>query len=457
MERLSQYDALTGLPNRSLLTDRLQQAMAQALRRGRQLAVVYLDLDGFQAFNEHLGPDAGDELLIRLAQRLKAALPEDTTLARMGGDWFVAVLPGLPHAAAAQPLLDAILSHIAACEADAHNGQPLTASLGVSFYPQADAVDADQLLRQADQAMFQAKQSGKNRYHLFDAEHDRGLRSRHAEIGQIALALQQQQFVLYYQPKVNMRSGAVIGVEALIRWQHPQRGLLAPGAFMPALEQQTLMVDVGDWVLERALQQIAQWNRAGLRLPVSVNIDAMQLAQADFVPKLRAALARHPELSPSQLELEVLETSALGDLGAVSDLLHQCRELGVTTSLDDFGTGYSSLTYLKHLPTQVLKIDQSFVRGMLDDPTDSAILQGVLGLAQALKRLVIAEGVETSAHAQMLLRLGCVHGQGYAIARPMPAEQIPDWVAHWKPDPAWAAAPSPAPCAAPPLQTGQPA
>ena len=457
VERLSQYDALTGLPNRSLLTDRLQQAMGQALRRGRQLALVYLDLDGFQAFNEHRGPDAGDELLIRLAQRLKAALPEDATLARMGGDEFVAVLPDLPHAAAAQPLLDAILSHIAACEADAGNGQPLTASLGVSFYPQADAVDADQLLRQADQAMYAAKQGGKNRYHLFDAEHDRGLRSRHAEIGQIALALQQQQFVLHYQPKVNMRSGAVIGAEALIRWQHPQRGLLGPGAFLPALEQQTLMVDVGDWVLEQALQQIAHWNRTGLRLPVSVNIDAMQLAQADFVPKLRAALARQPEVQPSQLELEVLETSALGDLGAVSALLHQCRELGVHTSLDDFGTGYSSLTYLKHLPTQVLKIDQSFVRGMLDDPSDSAILQGVLGLAQALGRLVIAEGVETSAHAQMLLRLGCVHGQGYAIARPMPAEQIPDWVAHWKPDPAWAAAPSPAPSAALPLQTRQPA
>jgi len=176
---------------------------------------------------------------------------------------------------------------------------------------------------------------------------------------------------------------------------------------------------------------------------VSVNIDAMQLAQADFVPKLRAALAQQPEVQASQLELEVLETSALGDLGTVSALLHQCRELGVHASLDDFGTGYSSLTYLKHLPIQVLKIDQSFVRGMLDDPSDIAILQGVLGLAQALGRLVIAEGVETSAHAQMLLRLGCLHGQGYAIARPMPAEQIPDWVAHWKPDAAWAAAPSP--------------
>jgi len=459
VERLSQYDALTGLPNRILLTDRLQQAMAQVLRRGLQLAVVYLDLDGFKAFNDHRGHKAGDELLLHVAQRLKAALPEDATLARMGGDEFVAVLPDLPHVAAAQPLLDALLAAVATPLDDASTDpdQTLTASLGVSFYPQSEAVDADQLLRQADQAMFQAKQSGKNRYHLFDAEHDRGLRSRHAELGQIAQALQQQQFVLYYQPKVNMRSGAVIGVEALIRWQHPQRGLLAPAAFLPALEQQALMVDMGDWVIEQALRQIAQWNRAGLRLPVSVNIDAMQLAQADFVPKLRAALARQPGVQASQLELEVLETSALGDLGSISLLLHQCRELGVYTSLDDFGTGYSSLTYLKHLPTQVLKIDQSFVRGMLDDPSDIAILQGVLGLAQALGRLVIAEGVETSAHAEMLLRLGCLHGQGYAIAKPMPAEQVPDWVAQWRPDPAWVAAATPWHPAALPLQPAQPA
>ena len=316
----------------------------------------------------------------------------------------------------------------------------LSASIGVSFYPQADPVDADQLLRQADQAMFQAKQSGKNRYHFFDTEGDRGVRSRHAEIERIALGLKNHEFVLFYQPKVQMHSGIVIGAEALIRWQHPQLGLLAPGAFLPALEQQALMVDLGDWVLEQALQQLAEWSGAGLHLPVSVNVDAMQLAQPDFVPKLRAALARHPELPPSLLELEVLETSVLGDLGSVTALLHQCRELGLSTSLDDFGTGYSSLTYLKHLPTQVLKIDQSFVRSMLDDPSDIAILQGVLSLARALGRLVIAEGVETSAHAQMLLRLGCLHGQGYAIARPMPAAQIPNWVAQWRPDPAWVAA-----------------
>jgi len=440
VERLSQYDALTGLPNRRLLADRLLIAMGQATQHQHQVAVVYLDLDGFKAFNDQLGHEAGDQLLIALGHGLQSALRPGDTLARLGGDEFVAVLPDLCSALDCLPVLEALLAAAASPSGalPAHDLR-LSASIGVSFYPQADPVDADQLLRQADQAMFQAKQSGKNRYHFFDAEGDRGVRSRHAEIERIAQGLKNHEFVLFYQPKVNMHSGAVIGVEALIRWQHPQHGLLGPGAFLPALEQQALMVDLGDWVLEQALQQLAQWNCTGLHLPVSVNVNAMQLAQPDFVPKLRAALARHPELPPDQLELEVLETSALGDLSSVSALLHQCRELGVHTSLDDFGTGYSSLTYLKHLPIQVLKIDQSFVRSMLDDATDIAILQGVLSLAQALGRLVIAEGVETSAHAQMLLRLGCLHGQGYAIARPMPAAQIPDWVAQWRPDPAWVA------------------
>ncbi|MEW5885175.1 MAG: EAL domain-containing protein [Pseudomonadota bacterium] len=438
VERLSQYDALTGLPNRHLLADRLSQAMALARQQQQGLALVYCDLDGFKALNDALGNEAGDRLLIALAHRLQQVLRVGDTLSRLGGDEFVAVLAGLPDAAAATPILQAMLAAARSCATDP--ALPLSASLGVSFYPQPDAVDADQLLRQADQAMFQAKQSGKNRYHVFDAEGDRDLRSRHAELEAIALALHQGEFVLHYQPKVNLCNGAVLGLEALVRWQHPQRGLLAPYAFLPALEQQPLMVALGDWVIDAALAQMAAWRQQGLALEVSVNVDALQLAQADFTPKLRAALQRHPQLPPQSLTLEVLETSALGDLATVTDLLHQCHELGVLTSLDDFGTGYSSLTYLKHLPTQELKIDQSFVRGLLDDPVDLAILQGVFSLAQALKRRVVAEGVETEAHGELLLRLGCAYGQGYAIAKPMAAERVPDWVAQWRPPAAWAAA-----------------
>jgi EAL domain-containing protein (putative c-di-GMP-specific phosphodiesterase class I) len=224
-----------------------------------------------------------------------------------------------------------------------------------------------------------------------------------------------------------MRTGAVIGAEALIRWQHPGRGLLAPGAFLPFIDRHPLMVELGDWVIETALAQISTWRAMGKVLPVSVNVDALQLAQADFIAKLGQALARYPQVQSSDLELEILETSALEDIAEVSDTLHAGRALGVSFALDDFGTGYSSLSYLKRLPVAIIKIDQSFVRDMLDDPNDLAILEGIISLAGAFQRKVIAEGVETAAHSERLLQLGCTLGQGYAIARPMPAEHILSW------------------------------
>ncbi len=440
LEHVAHYDALSGLPNRVLLADRLQQAMVQAQRRGEQLAVVYLDLDGFKAVNDQFGHDTGDRLLVTLADRMKRALREGDTLARLGGDEFVAVLVDLKSAESCLPLLIRLLKTIAQPVHDVVGALHVSASLGVSFYPQAEPIDADQLLRQADQAMYQAKLAGKNRYHLFDAAHDRDLRGRHATIERLGEALARQEFVLHYQPKVDMRAGRVIGVEALVRWQHPQRGLLTPAAFLPALENHALMVRLGDWVIDTALAQTAAWRDAGLALPVSVNVDALQLSQADFVDKLRAALARHPRLRPGDLELEVLETSALQDMAGISRILAEVQALGVRFSLDDFGTGYSSLTYLKRLPVDTLKIDQSFVRDMLDDPEDLAILEGVIGLAGAFRRMVIAEGVECEAHGEMLLHLGCDLGQGYAIARPMPAAQVPDWLQIWRPGASWLSA-----------------
>ncbi|MBP6339069.1 MAG: EAL domain-containing protein, partial [Vitreoscilla sp.] len=314
----------------------------------------------------------------------------------------------------------------------------LSASAGVTLYPQTEAVDADQLMRQADQAMYQAKLAGRNRYHFFDPEQDRNLRGHHESIDQIRHALEAGEFVLHYQPRVNLHSGAVVGAEALIRWQHPTRGLLAPAHFLPVIENHPLAVDVGDWVINTALSQVERWREQGLDLPVSVNVSARQLQQPDFVGQLRAMLAAHPGAGASHLELEILETSALQDVNQVSQLLSACAELGVTCSLDDFGTGYSSLSYLKRLPAQVLKIDQSFVRDMLHDPDDLAILEGVLGLATAFHRQAVAEGMETVEHGVMLLQLGCRLAQGYGIARPMPAEQMPDWVRTWQPDPRWA-------------------
>ena len=437
LEHIAHFDALTSLPNRVLLADRLQQAKAQALRRNQQLAVAFLDLDGFKTINDQHGHDAGDQVLVKLAQRMKQALREGDSLARLGGDEFVAVLIDLEDQAASLPMLSRLLL---ACAQSVQVGDlslHVSASLGVTFYPQAQDIDADQLIRQADQAMYQAKLAGKNRYHIFDATQDSSIRGHHESVERIRLALEMSEFVLYYQPKVNMRSGQIIGAEALIRWQHPEKGLLLPAVFLPVIEDHALAVFIGEWVIDTALTQIELWRSAGLDMKVSVNIGARQLQQSDFVERLKSILAKHPQVDPTSLELEVLETSALEDFAQVSQVIEDCAQIGVTFALDDFGTGYSSLTYLKRLRVQVLKIDQSFVGDMLEDSADWAILQGIIGMAAAFKQDVIAEGVETIEHGSLLLQLGCILAQGYGIARPMPAAQMPKWATEWQPDAAW--------------------
>ena len=441
LQHIAHYDVLTTLPNRVLLADRLHQAMTQALRHKKILAVAYLDLDGFKAINDCHGHEAGDKLLRILASRMKHAMREGDTLARLGGDEFVAVLAELDDEATSEPMLDRLLA--AASRPVPVNNLLLqvSASVGVTFYPQVDDIEADLLLRQADQAMYQAKLAGKNRYHIFDAELDRSVRGHHESLERIRRALSAGEFVLHYQPKVNVRIGKVTGAEALIRWRHPERGLLDPAVFMPVIEDHPLAVEIGEWVIDAALSQMATWQAAGLHIPVSVNVGARQLQQADFVERLSILLASHPEVNPCDLELEVLETSALQDLARTSEVIEACRKIGVTFSLDDFGTGYSSLTYLKHLPVKQLKIDQSFVRGMLNDPDDLAILESVMSLAIAFQRQVTAEGVETVEHGEMLLQLGCELAQGFGIARPMPADELPAWTASWRPDPMWIGVP----------------
>ncbi len=437
LEHIAHYDALTGLPNRVLLADRMQLAMTQTRRRDRRLVVAYLDLDGFKAINDQHGHDVGDQLLTTLAARLKSALREGDTIARLGGDEFVAVFIDLPDVQACVPLIVRLLA--AAAQPVHANGLGLrvSGSIGVSVYPQAEEVGADQLLRQADQAMYQAKLAGKNRYHVFDAARDQNARGHRESLARIRQGLEGGEFVLHYQPKVNLRTGEIVGVEALIRWQHPEHGLLAPAVFLSEVEEHPLGVELGEWVLDAALAQVEAWRARGLDLAVSVNVSAHHLQQADFATRLGARLADHPEVKRGRLELEVLETGALGDMAHVSALIATCAEMGVGFAFDDFGTGHSSLTYLRRLPGHVLKIDRSFVRDMLDDPEDLAILEGVLGLAAAFRRKVVAEGMETRAHAAMLLLLGCELAQGYGIARPMPGGELPAWVAAWRPDPAW--------------------
>ena len=441
LELAAHYDALTGLPNRALFGDRLRQAMAQAHRRDQLVGVAYFDLDGFKAINDGCGHTSGDALLTALAFRMKRALREGDTLARLGGDEFAAVILDLPDRDACLPTLTRMLE--AAAKEVQIGDVPLraTASAGVTFYPQAEEVDADMLLRQAGQALYEAKLAGKNRFSIFDSSHDLMARSRHENIEHVRRALAANELVLHYQPKVNMRTGKVIGAEALLRWQHPERGLLPPGLFLPVIEDNPLAVEVGNWVIESALAQMEAWQENGFEMPVSVNVSAFELQQPDFVSRLCARLAAHPRVKPSHLELEVLETSALQNVALSSQVLTACREAGVQISVDDFGTGYSSLVYLKRLPANVLKIDQGFVRDMLDEPENLTILKGVLGLAEAFRRQVIAEGVETVDHGLMLLQLGCDLAQGYGIAKPMPAGELQGWAAAWRADPQWVEVP----------------
>lgn len=436
MERVVHFDALTGLPNRVLLIERLRQGLLKAGPH-QMVAVAYLDLDGFKAVNDAHGREIGDALLAALANRMRQVIRDGDTLARIGGDEFVAVLRHLDSENSAILALTRLLRSLSELIQIGDLVLQVSASTGVALYPQPEDVDADQLLRQADRAMNQAKLEGKGRYHLFDPAHDRTLRGRVEDIENVRRALDAGEFVLYFQPLVNMATGSVVGAEALIRWQHPRRGLLGPDLFLPVIEDHPLAVEVGQWVIETVLKQLKEWNATGLNIPISANVGAKHLQEPDFVDRLRALLAAHPEVDPVSLELELLETSALWDITHVSEIIRECRELGVSVAIDDFGTGYSSLTYLKRLPANVLKIDQSFVREMLNDPEDLAILEGVLGLASAFRRTAVAEGVETVEHGMMLLQMGCELGQGYGIARPMPAKDFPAWAKSWKPDARW--------------------
>ena len=435
LEHIAHYDVLTNLPNRVLLADRLSQALLNSQRNN--VAVAFIDIDGFKEINDTHGHNMGDDLLVALSVRMQHALREGDTLARVGGDEFLVILVDLKNPEDCKPVLERLL--LAASEPVLIDGLSIrvSASIGLSSSVPNGSTDGDQLIRQADQAMYQAKQSGKNCYHVFDLEKDSAINIQRESIEHIKAALDNREFVLYYQPKVNMTTGEVIGVEALIRWQHPEHGLIPPIEFLPIIEDHTINIELGEWVIDTALSQIEAWKAVGLDIPISVNVSALQLQQTNFVSRLEELLAAHTTVEPHFLELEILETSAIGDIVQVSTVMDRCLNLGVRFALDDFGTGYSSLTYLRRLPANLIKIDQVFVRDMLIDPDDLAIVEGVVGLAKAFGREVIAEGVETIEHGKALLQIGCELAQGFGIARAMRASDIPEWIVSWKPDTMW--------------------
>ncbi len=439
-ERLSlmaHYDVLTGLPNRALFVDRFTQAIAHSKRTKHQLAVCFLDLDNFKPVNDNHGHEVGDKLLIEVAKRITVNIREEDTVSRQGGDEFALLLNDIESIAQCEQTLQRIHHALAQPYIIDDTAHKITASSGVTLYPDDDG-DIDTLLRHADQAMYQAKLAGKHRYHLFNPEHDQRTIQKHHQLEEIEQALANNEFQLFYQPKVNMVSGKVFGAEALIRWFHPEKGLIPPLEFLPAIEGTELEIKVGDWVISEALQQLEIWCKQDIDIEVSVNIASHHLLSKTFSTDLDTVLARHPAVDPKHLQLEILESSALGDLNAISTTIETCQgALGVKVALDDFGTGYSSLTHLRSLPVDTIKIDQSFVLDMLDDPSDSAIIDSVIGLAESFDRQVIAEGVETTNHGLMLLIMGCETAQGYGIARPMPADHFPQWLSSYTPNQEW--------------------
>ena len=425
------YDPLTGLPNRSLLTGIIDKALLKASSHKNHVAIVFIDLDGFKQINDTHGHNIGDKLLKKIASQLTKVLRKVDTLSRIGGDEFVAVIDELSDPSECHAIVSRMLKSVSGTIVVQKKLLKVSASIGVTFYP-SDNVSPDHLIRHADHAMYIAKQTGRNRKHVFDIEKHEAEKHHNEELVRIAQALTNDEFLLYYQPKVDLRTNEVVGVEALIRWQHPDRGLLAPATFLPLIENDMLGVEIGRWVINTALQQLQYWLSLGYDLPISVNISSLHFQHTDFVSELKDMLKQYPNLKRGSLEFEIVETSELKDIDLVSSVIKECNQLGVLFSIDDFGTGYSSLTYLKRLPVDYLKIDQSFVINMLTCSDDKAIIQGIIELAKVFNMKVIAEGIETPEHGELLVSLGSYIAQGYGIAKPMPAKNILTWLTTWE-------------------------
>lgn len=431
------HDALTGLPNRALFADRLREAIAHSEREPQLVAVGLFDLDRFKPINDRLGHAAGDELLRQVALRAEDVLRETDTLARLGGDEFAFVLPQLRHVDEAEAITGRLLSRLAEPFDLGAETVSVSASIGYTLYP-LDPADADLLLRHADQAMYTAKHAGRACAHLYDASSDAAEAAFRAGLKAVRHALERHEFEWFYQPKVDMRRGTVAGFEALVRWRHPEPGLLAPQEFLPYLSTGALAIELGVQALDAALTQLETWQAEGLRTAVAVNIAPDHFTAERFVADVRAALARHPGCAPGQLEIEIVESAAIEDVGHAARVIAAIQALGVSVALDDFGSGYASLSYLKRLPVDTLKIDQGFVRDLLDDGGDLALVEAITALGNVFGKRIVAEGVELAEQGVVLMRLGCEQAQGYGIARPMPGSEAAAWCRRWRPDASWA-------------------
>jgi hemerythrin-like metal-binding protein/diguanylate cyclase (GGDEF)-like protein len=439
VEFLAYADPLTGLWSRNGITRFIRELLDRDDLETDSAALISIDLDNFHEINERFGEESADRMLGLLARRWLDALSPDAALARIGGDEFALLLP---DASQVESRLHA-LQLTGQQPFDLGTGPAFVSfSAGIVLFPDEDRGDsadnADKLLRQADNTLFRAKHERKGSWLFLDVEERKAHLSRQMLLSDIKNGLERGQFRLFYQPKVNLRSGEVKGVEALIRWQHPVQGFLPPAAFLPAIDGHSLMIELGEWVLREALTQMMAWDGQGIHLNMSVNIAAIQLQAPGFATRLDDILAEFPDLNPVRLDLEILETATLGDLKKVVGIIEDCKRLGVTFSLDDFGTGYSSLSYLKQLPVNTLKIDREFVSGAGETEESLSILRGIIGLSGVFGRELIAEGVETIEQGEILLRLGCEFAQGYGISPPVAPDELANWLARWEPFPQWA-------------------
>ena len=428
LKKMTHFDCLTGLPNRTMFTDTLTSAINDADINQSTLSLAFLDLDGFKQINDSLGREIGDQVLKIISNRYIQDARDTDIVARIGGDEFVILLNEIDSIDESINIYERFLEATRqSIVIDGHKLQ-ISCSIGISYYPQAMPVDSDQLIRQADNAMYQAKIMGKDGYHIFDDVQEQLARELHQKIVAINNAITNDELVLFYQPKVDIPTQETIGVEALIRWQHPEKGLLQPIEFLPAIEKNSTSIYLDQWVIEHAFLQAKTWLAEDIHIPISVNIGAQILQEFKLIEFLEKMIVEYPQVSTKIIELEVLETSALEDMQHVSMIMKTCQSLGFKISIDDFGTGYSSLEYLKSLSATYLKIDQSFVRDMLIDKGDLAILKAVIALAEAFDMQTIAEGVETQEHSKELIKLGCNIGQGFGIAKPMPAQAFQEWL-----------------------------
>ncbi len=417
------HDGLTELPNHLLAFDRLQQAMAYADREGSKVALLFLDLDNFKTINDSLGHTIGDKLLREVASRLRQCVRDTDTVSRQGGDEFLIVVPALSDTEASAPVLDKLLQSIhMPMEIDGHE-LSTTVSIGIAMFPD-DGRDFESLMKKADTAMYQAKEAGRNTYCFFNKHmNDDVLENLQMRSG-LGRALERGEFTLHYQPQIDLHSGTLVGVEALVRWQHPTLGLVPPGRFIPVAEETGMIVGIGEWVMQEACRQAAAWQQAGHpKMSMAVNLSAIQFKRGDVEKTVMRALAQSG-LDPALLELELTESILIRDTESILATVQRIKLLGVMLSIDDFGTGYSSLSYLKRFSVDKLKIDQSFIRHLATDPDDAAIVRAVVQMARSLGLRTIAEGVEDERVLKYLRIYHCDEAQGYHIARPMPAEEM---------------------------------